>query len=393
MVFNFKITPYNNSNKISNNNSVKIIQIVIICIILCVCLYWLWLLSINDVWVLKHAGKIHTLTQNIIKQAIGFRFGLYENITNVNTFIEFDKSFQKSENNYKKFIDAYVSVIELDFSSNYTTISSYINLLDKNGDILYASINNIKQNILTYNHTIRISITTLFIVFLIVLCAFKFKYIVIASETTRNSELVRTVDSPYTAITIDSPNELVRTVDSPYTAITIDSPNELVINVDSPNELVRTVDSPNELVRTVDSPQTLNIEALIPRDVTMIIVDDQKLTQKIHAIRFKHMVINIVINLNWTIIYEYTAEEAFQKYSHNTFDIFMFDENMGSECMKGTEAIKQLRYDGYKGVIIGCSGNNMETIHKSCGADISWGKPTPTELQMRNDMLSAFKKM
>ena len=59
--------------------------------------------------------------------------------------------------------------------------------------------------------------------------------------------------------------------------------------------------------------------------------------------------------------------------------------------LRGTQAIAQLRAEGYNGVLIGLSGDfDMYQRHMDAGADRSRGKPLPSGSKMREDLLALF---
>ena len=59
-------------------------------------------------------------------------------------------------------------------------------------------------------------------------------------------------------------------------------------------------------------------------------------------------------------------------------------------CNAGTEAMRNLRSSGNNAVMIGYSGNDMQSEHRDAGAVLSWSKPLPSDLRIKSDLCLAL---
>ena len=54
------------------------------------------------------------------------------------------------------------------------------------------------------------------------------------------------------------------------------------------------------------------------------------------------------------------------------------DHFLGESCMLGTALVELLRGQyAYRGLIIGCSGDDRNREYLAAGANLFWGKPAP----------------
>ena len=67
----------------------------------------------------------------------------------------------------------------------------------------------------------------------------------------------------------------------------------------------------------------------------------------------------------------------------NKFGIVIVDYFLGENRMVGTALVERLRGQYlYKGLIIGCSGDDRSREYLAAGANVFWGKPAP-----QNDLI------
>lgn len=62
----------------------------------------------------------------------------------------------------------------------------------------------------------------------------------------------------------------------------------------------------------------------------------------------------------------------------NDFGIVIVDHFLGENRMLGTVLVELLRNENlYKGLVIGCSGDDRNRQYLNAGANLFWGKPAP----------------
>ena len=83
---------------------------------------------------------------------------------------------------------------------------------------------------------------------------------------------------------------------------------------------------------------------------------------------------------NATITEAATGEEALIICREKKFDVIIVDQHMeeaGGELL-GTDTVFTMRRQGIQSIIIGCSGNDIDSEFIEAGSDWVMGKPTPS---------------
>ena len=76
------------------------------------------------------------------------------------------------------------------------------------------------------------------------------------------------------------------------------------------------------------------------------------------------------------------------------YNVVITDENFGaSHTIRGLDVVKALRSKGFRGVLIGCSGDDMTAEHLKAGADFSWPKPPPANDMILQQFASLAQKL
>ncbi|KAK3243480.1 hypothetical protein CYMTET_46868 [Cymbomonas tetramitiformis] len=127
--------------------------------------------------------------------------------------------------------------------------------------------------------------------------------------------------------------------------------------------------------------------------------DDQQFNRVL--MRRKLQSISSSMNLEWEIEDMETGEEvlACMKINPAAYDVILLDEHFDNAggVLKGTDVIAELKRSGIARlpVFISCSGNctqsDMER-YEGCGADIVFGKPTPTPARIAMDISRVLAK-
>jgi len=119
-----------------------------------------------------------------------------------------------------------------------------------------------------------------------------------------------------------------------------------------------------------DRPESAFLEA----PIRLLIVDDIQMNRTM----FRRRVIK-GISPKAKITEASTGEEALDICKHQTFDVIMMDQHMeeAGGILLGTDTVVALRRRGIKSVIIGCSGNDIDTQFMESGTDWVMKKPTP----------------
>lgn len=127
--------------------------------------------------------------------------------------------------------------------------------------------------------------------------------------------------------------------------------------------------------------------------------DDQQFNRVI--MRRKLQSISSSMNLEWEIEEMETGEEvlACMKRNPAAYDVILLDEHFDNAggVLKGTDVIAELKRSGIARlpVFISCSGNctqsDMER-YEGCGADIVFGKPTPSPARIAMDISRVLAK-
>ena len=123
----------------------------------------------------------------------------------------------------------------------------------------------------------------------------------------------------------------------------------------------------------------------LPNNKNILIIDDQDSICKIVASLFKR----ISQGLDWDVKTGNTGEEALAIISYNT-DLILIDQNMESAggTLKGTETIQQMRKNGFRGLIVLCSGDDDIVCPE---ADTIWTKPIPPINKIKEFLLAKWK--
>lgn len=119
-----------------------------------------------------------------------------------------------------------------------------------------------------------------------------------------------------------------------------------------------------------------NEEQICGQQLTILLADDSKLMRQALAQRIQSACSTLQATVRF--VEASTGEEAFRAISdmHEVIDAVIIDQYMYSQHSKwlGSSVVKELRYCGFKGLIIGCSGNDeCKGLFKQAGADHFWG--------------------
>jgi CheY-like chemotaxis protein len=94
---------------------------------------------------------------------------------------------------------------------------------------------------------------------------------------------------------------------------------------------------------------------------------------------------------NCTIQEAASGEEALQlcatgttSHDKKSYDVVIMDQYMeeAGGLLVGTDVIIAMRRSKVQSLIIGCSGNDLDELFQSAGADIVWKKPIPSNLEI-----------
>ena len=114
--------------------------------------------------------------------------------------------------------------------------------------------------------------------------------------------------------------------------------------------------------------------AKIEEPLTFLIIDDIAMNR----IMFRRRVCKGIAQ-NATITEAATGEEALEICKENTFDVIIVDQHMeeAGGVLLGTDTVLAMRRRKIQSIIIGCSGNDIDSEFMEAGSDWVMGKPTP----------------
>ena len=95
---------------------------------------------------------------------------------------------------------------------------------------------------------------------------------------------------------------------------------------------------------------------------------------------------------NCTIAEASNGEEALDICDGRRFDIIIMDQYMeeAGGVMLGTEVVQEMRRRNIDAIIIGSSGNEMNTQFLAVGADWTWQKPIPSNAEIIKGLRAAL---
>ena len=113
----------------------------------------------------------------------------------------------------------------------------------------------------------------------------------------------------------------------------------------------------------------------LPGRVGVLIVDDQRVCRMVARTKLRKLG-----HESWDFHMAADAEEALRIYEQRRgrIDLVLVDEMLGEHSESGTQLIARLRGMGSAAVIVGISGAYKAPNHLQAGADLSWGKPLPS---------------
>jgi hypothetical protein len=123
----------------------------------------------------------------------------------------------------------------------------------------------------------------------------------------------------------------------------------------------------------------------IEQPIRILIMDDVKMNRTMLQHRLKRAVAP-----NAEITMAINGEEALEIVRHRSFDIIICDQYMeeAGGVLVGTDVIIALRRDKVQSLIVGCSGNDLDSEFSEAGADLVWGKPLPSNA----DIIRQFRQ-
>lgn len=120
-------------------------------------------------------------------------------------------------------------------------------------------------------------------------------------------------------------------------------------------------------------------EDMIQEKLSILIVDDIRMNRMMLKRRLEKCVAP-----NCQIIQAPNGETALNLCEKETFDVIVMDQFMedAGGLLLGTDTILALRRQGVQSMIIGCSGNDLESDFLEAGADRCWQKPLPANAEI-----------
>ncbi|KAL3940654.1 MAG: hypothetical protein SGARI_000886 [Bacillariaceae sp.] len=127
--------------------------------------------------------------------------------------------------------------------------------------------------------------------------------------------------------------------------------------------------------------------ALIDEPISFLVIDDIKMNRMMLKRRIKKG-----IAPNSRIVEAATGEEALEICGKDKFDVIIVDQYMeeAGGVMLGTDVVFAMRRMKIDSVIVGCSGNDMESQFRDAGADWVWQKPMPSNGMIIQDLRSSM---
>jgi CheY-like chemotaxis protein len=127
--------------------------------------------------------------------------------------------------------------------------------------------------------------------------------------------------------------------------------------------------------------------AVLEHPLRILIVDDIKMNRNMLSRRIQKCI------APYSIISEAcTGEESLTACEKQIFDVIIMDQYMDEAggVMVGTDAIIAMRRKNVKSIIIGCSGNDLDSKFLKAGADLVWKKPMPSNAEIIQQLRSAL---
>jgi CheY-like chemotaxis protein len=125
--------------------------------------------------------------------------------------------------------------------------------------------------------------------------------------------------------------------------------------------------------------QTHEQDAMIQEPLSILLTDDIKMNR----IMLKHR-LEKCIAPNCSIQEAASGKEALQLCASNFYDVVIMDQHMeeAGGILVGTDVIIAMRRSKLRSLIVGCSGNDLDDLFWSAGADVVWKKPIPSNAEI-----------
>ncbi|KAI2493739.1 PAS fold [Fragilaria crotonensis] len=136
-----------------------------------------------------------------------------------------------------------------------------------------------------------------------------------------------------------------------------------------------------------DAGEKASAEAeVIEEALSFLIVDDLSINRRMLKRRLSQK-----IAPNCTITEACTGEEALEICANSNFDVIVVDQYMeeAGGVMHGTQVVREMRRLKNDAIIIGSSGNELNSQFIEAGADWTWQKPIPANAEIINELRSA----
>lgn len=126
--------------------------------------------------------------------------------------------------------------------------------------------------------------------------------------------------------------------------------------------------------------------AVIEEALSFLIIDDLSMNRTMLKRRLSRK-----IAPNCTITEACNGEEALEICAEQTFDVIVVDQYMeeAGGVMHGTQVVRELRRMKVDAIIIGSSGNELNSQFLEAGADWTWQKPIPANSEIIHELRSA----
>ena len=125
--------------------------------------------------------------------------------------------------------------------------------------------------------------------------------------------------------------------------------------------------------------------------ISILIVDDVAMNRNLLRRRIQKK-----IAPNCIITEASTGEEALRltETGDTVFDVIIVDQYMdrAGGILVGTQVIAKMRQSKLDSFIIGCSGNDLDSMFHEAGVDLVWKKPMPNDAQIASQFRTAMER-
>ena len=139
------------------------------------------------------------------------------------------------------------------------------------------------------------------------------------------------------------------------------------------------------------TPKTASFKESQPLDeaLSFLIIDDVNMNR----LMLKRRIVKGIAP-NAIIMEASTGEQSLQICEDNTFDVIIVDQYMDEAggIMRGTEVVREMRRMKIESIIIGSSGNELDSEFRDAGADWVWQKPIPPNIEIIRLLRSVIAK-